>query len=176
MFPFCLIIPFLHISSCSRLVYCRIIMGGAGLQWFKFKIFLFQVLENCFFVCSQGILGDSPSWFVCSWHVCARYLAVWVSKWSLNRKQCCAVLSKMWPEVCALLSRWRCPRLTDCYHSWRRWAAHAATSCLTPQPQSALLGLLTRDRRVSLCLLTSVLFSIRSIVMVWVLQVILWTD
>lgn len=38
---------------------------------------LFQVLENyVFFVCSQGILGDSPSWFVCLWHVCARYLAV----------------------------------------------------------------------------------------------------
>lgn len=33
---------------------------------------------HCLFRRSQVTLGDSHSWSVCSWHVCARYLAVWV--------------------------------------------------------------------------------------------------
>lgn len=105
MFPFCLIIPFLYISNCSRLVYCCPIiihLLNIGLViWVCFcsASVCFKFLKIMgFFAYSQEILGDSPSWFVCSWHVCARYLAVWVSKWSLNRKQCCAVLSKMWPR------------------------------------------------------------------------------
>lgn len=57
----------------------------------------------------------------------------------------------MWAEVCALLPRWRCPRLTGCCHSWKRWAAPVATSCPTPQLQSALLAWSTRDHWVSLC-------------------------
>lgn len=57
----------------------------------------------------------------------------------------------MWAAVCVLLSRWRCPRLSGSYRSWRRWAAPVATRCPTPQLQSALLAWLTRYPRVSLC-------------------------
>lgn len=43
-----------------------------------------------------------------------------------------------------------CPRLTGCCHSWKRWAAPVATSCPTPQLQSASLAWSTRGHRVSL--------------------------
>lgn len=51
--------------------------------WF---IYFFLVPEKCDFCMhclfrrSQVSLGDSRSWSVCSWHVCAHYLAAWVSK------------------------------------------------------------------------------------------------
>lgn len=46
--------------------------------------------------------------------------------------------------------RWRCPRRTSCCHSWRRWAAPAATRSRTPLLPSALPGWSTSDHRVSL--------------------------
>lgn len=53
-------------------------------------------------------------------------------------------------EVCVLLSRWRCPRLSGCCHSWKRRAAPVATSSPTPQRPSASLAWSTRDQQVSL--------------------------
>lgn len=136
-------------------------------------------LLHCLFRRSQVTLGGSPSWSVCSWHVCVRYLAAWVSKLKHPRQESYAL--KVWAEVCVLLSRWRCPRLSGCYHSWKRWAAPVPTSCPTPQLLSALLAWLTRDRRVSLCshprLHLFIIFFLPSIRWgVCVLQVILWTD
>lgn len=46
--------------------------------------------------------------------------------------------------------RWRCPGRTSCCHSWRRWAAPAATRSRTPLLPSASLGWSTSDHRVSL--------------------------
>lgn len=85
-------------------------------------------------------------------------------------------------ECFASSSRWRCLRWISCCHSWRRWAAPAATGCHTPQLQNALLGWLTRGRRVSLRLYTLLLLfvwpQLTAAMMVWwfLLQVILLTD
>lgn len=190
MFPFYLTIPSLHTFSCSRLVYCcSHIVHLLGLIILKLHQWL--ISASVTFACIVSSELARWLWAAVTVGVSAHGVRVRVTSQcespnENNLKKDSCVL-----ELCALrfvllLSRWRCPRLTGCSHSWKRWAAPAATSCPTPQLQSALLAWLTRDHRVSLCchprlcpvyyLFIFFLPSIRSSVMVYFLQVILWTN
>lgn len=48
---------------------------------------------DCLFRRSQVTHGDSHSWFVCSWPVCARYLAVWAPEYKTSQN------GQLWAEV-----------------------------------------------------------------------------
>lgn len=115
---------------------------------------------HCFPRSSRGTRG--ARWFVCLWDVCVRYLAVWVSTWTLQlslkifKKQTVVSVTEVALWVLCMSSRWRCQRWILCCHSWRRWAAPAATRCHTPRLQSALLACSIREHRVSLCLYSPV--------------------
>lgn len=57
----------------------------------KYHCYL-KIAMSCFPRSSRGTHGPSLSWFVCSWAVCVRYLAVWVSFRAPHfyQSQCCS--------------------------------------------------------------------------------------